>query len=77
MKVKVYLIKGVFERNGKREEFRKEYRAVKKEDALELVYSEIGSKHRVKRNKIWIESVEEIKPEEARDPVVKKLSLEL
>ncbi len=77
MEVKVYLIKGVFERNGKREEFRKEYRAVKKEDALELVYSEIGSKHRVKRNKIWIESVEEIKPEEARDPVVKKLSLEL
>ncbi|WP_461864875.1 50S ribosomal protein L18Ae [Thermococcus sp.] len=77
MEVKVYLIKGIFERNGKREEFRKEYRAVKKEDALELVYSEIGSKHRVKRNKIWIESVEEIKPEEARDPVVKKLSLEL
>lgn len=77
MEVKVYLIKGVFERNGKREEFRKEYRAVKKEDALELVYSEIGSKHRVKRNKIWIESVEEIRPEEARDPVVKKLSLEL
>ncbi len=77
MEVKVYLIKGVFERNGKREEFRKEYRAVKKEDALELVYSEIGSKHRVKRNKIWIESVEEIKPEEPRDPVIKKLSLEL
>jgi len=77
MEVKVYRVKGVFEREGKRQKFTKEYRAVKQEDVVELVYSEIGSKHRVKRTKIWIESIEEINPEEAEDPVVRRLSLEL
>lgn len=75
MEVKVFRIKGVFEKNGKREEFTKEYRGIKAEDVKELVYSIIGSKHGVKRNKVWIESVEEIKPEEAKDPIVRKLSL--
>ncbi|WP_048151518.1 50S ribosomal protein L18Ae [Palaeococcus ferrophilus] len=77
MQVKVFRIKGVFERNGKKENFTKEYRGIKEEDVIELLYSEIGSKHRVKRNKIWIESVEEIAPEEAEDAIVRKLSLEL
>ena len=77
MEVKVYRVKGVFEREGKKQKFTKEYRAVKQEDVVELVYSEIGSKHRVKRTKIWIESIEEINPEEAEDPVVRRLSLEL
>ncbi|ADT84065.1 50S ribosomal protein L18Ae [Thermococcus barophilus] len=77
MEVKVYRVKGIFERNGKKQKFTKEYRAVKPEDVVELVYSEIGSKHRVKRTKIWIEKIEEIKPEEAENPVVRRLSLEL
>jgi len=77
MKVKVFRVKGVFERNGKKEKFTKEYRALKEEHVKELVYSEIGSKHRVPRSKIWVESIEEIKPEEAEDPIVRKLSLEL
>lgn len=77
MQVKVFRIKGVFERNGKREDFTKEYRGLKEEDVIELLYSEMGSKHRVKRNRIWIESVEEIAPQEAKDPIVRKLSLEL
>ncbi|MCD6372593.1 MAG: 50S ribosomal protein L18a [Thermococcus sp.] len=74
MKVKVFRVKGVFERNGKKEKFTKEYRALKEEHVRELVYSEIGSKHRVLRSKIWIESIEEIKPEEAEDPIVRRLS---
>ncbi|HDZ36103.1 MAG TPA: 50S ribosomal protein L18a [Thermococcus sp.] len=77
MEVKVFRVKGVFERNGKKEKFTKEYRALKEEHVKELVYSEIGSKHRVPRSKIWVESIEEIKPEEAEDPIVRKLSLEL
>ncbi|NJE07969.1 50S ribosomal protein L18a [Thermococcus sp. M39] len=77
MEVKVYRVKGIFEREGKKQKFTKEYRAVKPEDVVELVYSEIGSKHRVKRTKILIESIEEINPEEAEDPVVRRLSLEL
>jgi len=74
MEVKVFRIKGVFERNGKKEKFTREYRGLKKEDVVEILYSEIGSKHRVPRTKIWIESVEEITPEEAKNPIVMKLS---
>ncbi|ASJ04993.1 MULTISPECIES: 50S ribosomal protein L18Ae [Thermococcus] len=74
MEVKVFRVKGVFERNGKRERFTREYRGLKEEDVVEILYSEVGSKHRVPRNKIWIESIEEIKPEEAENPIVRKLS---
>jgi large subunit ribosomal protein LX len=77
MEVKVFRVKGAFERLGKRQTFTKEYRALKEEHVKELVYSEIGSKHRVPRTKIKIESIEEIKPEEAQDIVVRRLSLEL
>ncbi len=77
MEVKVYRVKGVFQKGTHKESFTKEYRALKREDVEELVYSEIGSKHRVPRTKVWIESIEEIKPEEAENPVVRKLSLEL
>ncbi|WP_456365085.1 50S ribosomal protein L18Ae [Thermococcus sp.] len=77
MEVKVFRVRGVFERNGKKERFTKEYRGLRVEDVTELVYSEVGSKHRVPRNKVWIEEIEEISPGEASDPVVRKLSLEL
>ena len=39
-------------------------RAAKMEHAVEQVYTEMGSRHRAKRNQITIFSVEEIKPEE-------------
>lgn len=77
MEVKVFRVTGIFERNGKKQSFRKECRALKPEHVAELIYSEIGSKHRVPRTKIWIESIEEITPEEAEDVIVKRLSLEL
>lgn len=77
MEVKVFRVKGVFEKNGRKERFTKEYRGLKEEHVVELVYSEIGSKHRVPRTKIKIEGIEEIKPEEAEDMVVRRLSLEL
>ena len=77
MEVKVFRVKGIFEKEGRKFKFTKEYRALKPEDIKELVFSEIGSKHRVKRSKIVIENIEEIKPEEAENPIVKRFSLEL
>ena len=44
--------------------FSQEIRAAKKEHAIEQVYTEMGSRHRAKRNQITIFNVEEIKPEE-------------
>ncbi|ASJ17507.1 50S ribosomal protein L18a [Thermococcus chitonophagus] len=77
MNVKVFRVLGYFEKNGKKFKFTKEYRAVKESDVRELVYSDIGSKHKVKRNKIYIKEIKEIKPEEAEDVIVRRLSLEL
>ena len=54
--------------------FIKEIRAVKLSDALEKLYSELGSKHKVKRSNVKILKVEEIRPEEAQDKYVQELS---
>ncbi len=54
--------------------FRKEVRALTPEHAIEKVLSELGSKHRVKRYNIVIESVREISLEEATDRYVILLS---
>ncbi|MDN5358760.1 MAG: Ribosomal protein 50S-L18Ae/60S-L20/60S-L18A [Candidatus Diapherotrites archaeon] len=51
-------------RKGKRIiRFTKEIDAPTKERALEILYSDLGSKHHVKRAQIIIDSVEEVKNE--------------
>ncbi len=70
MKVNVYKISGKFRSQKKWVPFTKYVRAVKTEDAMETVYSELGSQHRVKRPQIKIEQndVEIIKnPDEIKD----------
>ena len=54
--------------------FKKEIRALKIEDASEKVYAEIGSQHRTKRVHIKILSIQEVKPEETEDSIVRELS---
>ena len=44
------------------------------EDAVEKVYTLLGSKHRVKRYQMNISNVEELKPEEIEDILVKKMT---
>ena len=46
--------------------FSKEIRAAKKEHAVEMIYTPMGSRHRAKRSEITITSVEEVQPEEQR-----------
>jgi large subunit ribosomal protein LX len=53
--------------------FVKEVIADKSEHAVEKVYAEIGSKHRVKRFHITIASVQEMNADEIENPVLKKL----
>ncbi len=48
-------------------------RAVKKEDALEKVYSDLGSKHKLKRAHIKIVEVTEISPDKAKYRYVRDL----
>lgn len=37
------------------------------------IFSELGSKHRVKRKDIKIDKIEELKPSEIQDPIIKHL----
>lgn len=53
--------------------FVKEVIADKSEHAIEKVYAEIGSRHRVRRYHIKIISSKEITAEEIENPVLKKL----
>lgn len=73
--VKIFKVVGKVSKPGFQTDFKKEIRALKPEQAVERIYQEIGSRHRVKRFQIEILKVEEIKPEEAADLAVRKLTL--
>jgi large subunit ribosomal protein LX len=45
--------------------FSQEINAAKMEHAIERVFTDMGSRHRAKRNQISIFSIEEIQPEKA------------
>lgn len=68
--MKVFRINGWFKHDFGRQQFTRELLALSKEQALERVYSQVGSRHKVVRNLIHIEDVVEIKPEEVKDPRV-------
>lgn len=53
--------------------FAREVLADKSEHAIEKVYADIGSRHRVKRYHIKIISTKELKAEEIENPIVKKI----
>ena len=59
------------------QKFTQEVRALSEKEALEKVYSTLGSRHKLKRYHIRIESIEIISPEEAtREGVRRLLKLE-
>ena len=72
--VKVFRVIGEIRKPNFQTEFRKEVRALKPEDAVEKVYMELGSKHRVKRYQMTISKVEELAPEEIENVLVKKMT---
>jgi len=73
--IKIFRVVGRITKPNFQTDFRKEIRALKPEQAVERIYKEIGSKHRVKRFQIKILKVEEIGRDEITDPTVRKLTL--
>jgi large subunit ribosomal protein LX len=71
--VKVFRVTGEIRKPNLKTHFKKEVIAVKPEHAVEKVYTELGSKHRVKRFHIKISNVEEISPQEIEDPLIRKI----
>jgi large subunit ribosomal protein LX len=71
--LKVFRVTGEIHKPNLKTSFRQEILADKPEHAVEKVYAELGSRHRVKRFHIKIVSVEEVPLEEITNPLVKKL----
>jgi large subunit ribosomal protein LX len=71
--MKVFKVTGEIRKPKLKTPFAKEIIAEKSEHAVERVYAEIGSKHRVKRCHMKIFKVEEVTPEEIDNPILKKL----
>jgi large subunit ribosomal protein LX len=72
-RLKVFKVTGEILKPNLKTSFRKEILAEKAEHAVEKVYAELGSKHRVKRHHIKITGVEEVPPEQIEDPLLKKM----
>jgi large subunit ribosomal protein LX len=73
IEVKVFRVTGEINKPKLKTPFAKEVIVDKPEHAVEKVYAEIGSKHRVKRFQIKIVKVEEVPIEEIENPLLKKI----
>ena len=63
--VKLYKITGELRKHGDRLPFKKEIKALKKEDALEHLYRDMGSRHKARKFEIVVKQVEEASEPEA------------
>lgn len=73
--VKIFRVSGRINKPNWKTNFEKEVRAMKPEEAVETIYTDLGSRHRARRFQIKIDAVEEIKPEDIKDPVLRKMVL--
>ena len=74
MTVRVYRIIGEMKfKTGFKQKFKIEVTALTEKQALENVYSILGSRHKLKRNHINIYEIKEISPEEIENQYIKEL----
>ncbi|TET56292.1 MAG: 50S ribosomal protein L18a [Promethearchaeota archaeon] len=71
--IKIFRIIGNYKKNHKKYLFRKEVRALREEDALEKVLSQITSIGIIRRQ-INIQEVKQISLEESQDYLIRELS---
>jgi large subunit ribosomal protein LX len=58
--VKRFKITGDLRKRGENLHFKKEIRALKKEDALQSLYADMGSRHKARKFEIAIKTIEEV-----------------
>ena len=68
--MKAFRVTGTFRMGRMVQNFTKEIACERKDEATELILSDLGSRHKVKRYDITIEEIKEIKSEEITDSVV-------
>jgi len=74
--MKAFKVTGEIDKPRLTTHFVKEILADKSEHAVEKVYSELGSRHRVKRCHIKISNVQEISADQIENPILKKIVME-
>ncbi len=72
--IKNYRVIGKMLIGGEWQKFTFEARGLSKKHVIERVYSELGSRHKLKRSHIKIERIEEIPPEEIRNPLLRQIA---
>lgn len=75
--IKIFMVRGTAlfneSRFPTRQKFVKYIRALNEKQALEKIYSDFGSKNKIKRYNIKIEEMREVKPEEINDKTIRDL----
>jgi large subunit ribosomal protein LX len=71
--MKAYKVTGQINKPRLSTPFVRELLADKSEHAVEKVYAEIGSRHRVRRHHIKITSSQEITVDQVKNPILKKI----
>ena len=74
--MKAFKVTGQISKPRLKTPFARELLADKSEHAVEKVYAEIGSRHRVKRCHIKIIEVKEISADQIENPILKKIVAE-
>ena len=75
LQVQIFRIIGTYKSKRGPVEFNKEFRALREEDAIEQLYAEVGSKHRIKRNLISVKSVEKVTSNQITNQFILRLSM--
>ncbi|TFG10405.1 50S ribosomal protein L18a [Candidatus Thorarchaeota archaeon] len=73
MESKIWRATGEYDKKNKTFVFTKELIADKESHVKEKIYSDLGSRHRVKRREIRFEKIEEIEPDELTDLDLRRL----
>ena len=71
--VKIFRISGSFKKRRETTSFSREFLALTEENAKDKLFSQLGSKNRIKRGQIKIHSVKQVPFEEVTDPLIEKI----
>jgi len=71
--MKAFKVTGQINKPELKTSFAREIIADKSEHAVEKVYAELGSRHRVRRYHIKITSTKEVTADEVENPILKKI----
>lgn len=70
---KIWRASGAYKKKKRKFVFSRELLAEKESHVREKIFSELGSRHRVKRKEIEITEIKEIKPEEVQNLDLRKI----